>query len=38
LQLLEQPGYAEPVRDFFFFTVDLDFHNQQKNRIRSNHL
>jgi hypothetical protein len=27
LQLLEQPSYAEPVRDFFFFTVDLDFHN-----------
>jgi hypothetical protein len=38
LKLLEQPCYAEPVCDFFFFSVDTYFHNQQKNRIRSNHL
>jgi hypothetical protein len=38
LQLLEQPGDAEPVRDFFLFSVDPDFHNPKKNRIRSNHL
>jgi hypothetical protein len=38
LKLLEQPGYAEPIRDFLLFSVDTNFHNQQKNRIRSNHL
>jgi hypothetical protein len=37
LQLFKQTSYAEPFRDFFFFSVDADFHNQQKNRIRSNH-
>lgn len=38
LKLLKQLGYAEPVRDFLLFSVDANFHNQQKNRIRSNHL
>jgi hypothetical protein len=38
LQLLKQPGYAEPVCDLFFFSVNPNFHNRQKNRIRSNHL
>jgi hypothetical protein len=38
LKLLEQPGYAEPLREFFLFSVDANFHKQQKNRIRSNHL
>jgi hypothetical protein len=26
LKLIEQPGYAEPLRDFFFFPVDPNFH------------
>jgi hypothetical protein len=38
LKLLEQLRYAEPVRDMFLFSIDANFHNQQKNRIRSNHL
>jgi hypothetical protein len=34
LKLLEQPGYAEPDRDFFLFSVDTNFHINEKNRIR----
>jgi hypothetical protein len=30
LKILEQPGNTEPLRDFFFFPVDANFHIQKK--------
>jgi hypothetical protein len=38
LQLFEELGNAQPLGNLLFFSIDVNFHENEKNRIRADHL